>query len=100
MTGKEFSDTDAWRSQISADLAEAKERMQDMERQHKLLQTAVSVNTDICNDVKKNTDEIVEFFEAGKGTFKFFKMVGGIAKWFTAVSVAAAAFYMMAKGGK
>ena len=77
---------DEWRTDIS-------KRMKVMETQHVALKTAVEVNTAICGDVKKNTDDIVEFFTAGKGFFKVASYIGRIAKWLAAVAAACGAIY-------
>lgn len=62
------------------------------------LEAAVAKNTALTEAVKKNTDDIVAFFEAGKGTFKVLKAVGVAAKWVTTVTVACAALYVMWRG--
>ena len=85
--GKPLDSTNAWR--INYD--------------HRLDELAKSVdeNTKMTVDIKRNTDEIVDFFEAGKGTFKFFKIVGEFAKWISACGAALALAYVYLKtGGK
>lgn len=57
------------------------------------LETAVTKNTGITAEIKKNTDDIVEFFEAGKGFFKVASYIGKIAKWVAAVAAAIGAIY-------
>ena len=63
------------------------------------VEAAVLENTKITAEIKRNTDDIVEFFQAGQGTFKFLRMVGGVAKWFTAVAAAVAVVFLMWKSG-
>ena len=38
--------------------------------------------------IKNNTDEIVAFFEAGKGFFTVVRAVGGVAKWVAIIAAA------------
>jgi len=38
--------------------------------------------------IKQNTDEIVQFFEAGKGFFTVVRTVGSAAKWVAIVAAA------------
>lgn len=56
-------------------------------------------NARMILDIKKNTDDIVEFFETGRGTLKFLKYVGAVAKWISAVAAAVAITWLMWKGG-
>ena len=48
---------------------------------------------------RKNTDEIVEFFEAGKGFFSVVRVVGTVAKWVTTVAAALVVMWALAKYG-
>jgi len=38
--------------------------------------------------IKQNTDEIVQFFEAGKGFFTVVRTVGAAAKWVAVIAAA------------
>lgn len=46
-------------------------------------------NSTVIEAIKTNTDEIVEFFQAGKGFFTVVRAVGSVARW---VAIIAAAF--------
>lgn len=59
-----------------------------MKDQHKELRRAVDMNTEITTTIKENTEEIIDFFKAGKGFFKTMGYLGKIAKWITAVAAA------------
>lgn len=64
------------------------------------LELAVHENTVLTADIKKNTDDIVDFFRAGQGTFKFLKMIGIAAKWVTSIGAAIALVFVLWKSGK
>ena len=84
---------DPWRAEISV-------RMRHMQEQIEEGKRAVEVNTKMTADIKRNTDDIVLFFEAGRGTFKALKVIGIIAKWVTTVAAAVAVAFLIWKGGK
>lgn len=77
---------DPWRADIT-------QRMQVMEGQHVALREAVEANTDITKSIQTNTDEIIEFFKAGKGFFTMIGYLSKAAKWITAILAAAGAIY-------
>lgn len=81
-----------WRTDIA-------KRIQEIEMQHTGLRRAIDDNTAMTVDIKKNTDDIVIFFQDAKGTFKALKVVGAIAKWFTAIAGAVALVFVWWKGG-
>ena len=83
---------DPWRADItqSIDLLKA---------QHGEIRAAVDQNTVITNDIKNNTEEIIEFFKAGKGFFTTVGYVAKLAKWITAIA-AAIGIVWIAKGDK
>jgi hypothetical protein len=83
---------DKWRTDIA-------KRIQEMEAQHTGLKRAIDDNTAMTVDIKKNTDDIVEFFLAAQGTFKALRVIGSIAKWFTAIAGAVAIVFVWWKGG-
>ena len=64
------------------------------------LEFAVTQNTSMTADIKKNTDDIVVFFEAGKGFFKVASYIGKIAKWITVVVAAIGAVYAAMRFGQ
>lgn len=52
-------------------------------------------------DIKKNTEEIVAFFNAGKGFFAVVRWLGTFAKWVSYIgAVAAATWAAMKMGGR
>lgn len=56
-------------------------------------------NTALTHAIKKNTDEIVAFFEAGKGFFQVVRGVGIFAKWVTTIGAAIVIFWLVFKYG-
>jgi len=51
------------------------------------------------NEIKKNTSELLEAWSDAKGALKALALIGGIARWITAVAGASALFYMWLKKG-
>jgi len=82
---------DPWRADIT-------QSINLLKSQHSEIRAAVDQNTIITNDIKANTEEIIEFFKAGKGFFITLSYLGKAAKWVTAISgaiaVAWAAFHL------
>ena len=70
--------TDPWREDIT-------ERMYRVE--------------ELAEHTKKDTGEIIEFFEAAKGAFTVLGWLGKVAKWVTAISAAAAIIWALVKTG-
>ena len=64
------------------------------------LEYAVAKNTNITSEIKRNTDDIVEFFQAGQGTIKALRILGIIAKWVTTVAAAVAVAFVLWRGSK
>ncbi len=56
-------------------------------------------NTALTAAIKTNTDEIVAFFEAGKGFFQVVRGVGIVAKWVTTIGGAVVILWLMFKYG-
>lgn len=56
-------------------------------------------NTALTAAIKTNTDEIVAFFEAGKGFFQVVRGVGIVAKWVTTIGAAIVVFWFVFKYG-
>lgn len=80
--GERRRDDNRWQ-EITQDISTLK-------AQHGEIRKAVDENTVITNDIKKNTEEIIEFFKAGKGFFKIAGYAGTVAKWVTAIAAAIA----------
>lgn len=76
---------DSWRSLVT-------ERIDSLEKQ-------IAANTTITEAIKSNTDEIVEFFQAGKGFFVVVRSVGALAKWIAYIAAAAGLAWGIAKFG-
>lgn len=76
---------DPWRHQVT-------ERMDGFDKR-------LAENTTLTAAIKSNTDEIVRFFEAGKGFFQVVRVVGTIAKWVTTVAAAFVVIWALAKYG-
>lgn len=51
------------------------------------------------NEIKANTKELLEAWSDAKGALKALALIGGIARWVTAVAGASALFYMWLKKG-
>lgn len=69
---------DPWRHTVT-------ERMDGMDRQ-------IAV-------IRRNTDDIVAFFEAGRGFFQVVRIVGTVAKWVTTVAAALVVVWFVFKVG-
>ncbi len=54
---------------------------------------------ELSQAIKANTDEIVAFFEAGKGFFQVVRVVGTIAKWITTIGGAVVVLWLVFKYG-
>lgn len=76
---------DPWRHAIT-------ERMDAFDR-------TMAENTAITKLIKANTEEIVAFFEAGKGFFQVVRFVGTVAKWVTTVAAALVVFWFVFRHG-
>ena len=68
-----------------------------MEHRQDGLKSAIDANSAMTLDIKKNTDDIVEFFVAAQGTFKVLKAMGTVAKWMTTVAGAFALVWLFLK---
>lgn len=77
---------DPWRADItqSIDL---------LKSQHGEIRAAVDENTAVTNEIKTNTEELIEFFKAGKGFFTTVGYVAKFAKWLTAIAAAVGAVW-------
>lgn len=56
-------------------------------------------NTVLTQNIKANTDEIVDFFLAGKGFFQVAAAVGSLAKWIAIIAAATGIAYGIVKFG-
>jgi len=74
-------------------------RMEALERGLKTNTDITQANSTVIQAVKANTDEIVEFFQAGKGFFIVVRSVGTIAKWIAYIAAAFGIAWGMAKFG-
>lgn len=54
------------------------------------LSDKIDVNTAATNDIKKNTDELVDLFRAGTVVIGFFRGCGVVAKWFGSIGISLA----------
>lgn len=76
---------DPWRHSVT-------ERMDGFDRR-------LAENTVLTAAIKTNTDDIVAFFEAGRGFFQVVRIVGTVAKWVTTVAAAFVVFWFIFKHG-
>lgn len=81
----ERREDDPWRHSVT-------ERMDGFDRR-------LAENTALTAAIKTNTDEIVAFFEAGKGFFQVVRGVGIVAKWVTTIGGAVVILWLMFKYG-
>lgn len=54
---------------------------------------------ELAEHTKKDTGEIIEFFNSAKGAFNVLGWLGRIAKWVTAISAAAVVLWALVKTG-
>lgn len=76
---------DPWRHTVT-------ERMDAFDRR-------LAENTSLTAAIKANTDEIVAFFQAGKGFFTIVRGVGAIARWLAIIAAACGIAYGIVKFG-
>ncbi len=76
---------DHWRRQVT-------DRMDAFEAR-------LAENTSVTHAIKTNTDEIIEFFQAGKGFFVVVRSVGALARWVAIIAAAAGIAYGVVKFG-
>lgn len=81
-----FAEMDRRLQIFEANLAENTKVTQS--NQDSIQRLEVSVST-----VAKNTEDIVEFFQAGKGAFKFLGWIGTLAKWIGYIAAAFGSLY-------
>lgn len=75
------------------------DRMEGFEAAMRDQAKALAENTTVTNAIKANTDEIVAFFQAGKGFFTVVRAVGIAAKWITSIAAAAVLLWALFKYG-
>jgi hypothetical protein len=81
-----FADMDRRLNELTSDLAENTKATKSNAASIGRLETSVK-------SVEKNTAEIVEFFQAGKGAFKFLGWLATAAKWVGYIAAAFTALY-------
>lgn len=74
------------------------ERRKDDPWRHSVTERIDAIDSQIAV-IRKNTEEIVEFFEAGKGFFSVVRGVGVIAKWVTTIAAAVVVFWFVFRHG-
>lgn len=74
-------------------------RVKALEDAHDELNRKVDANTKITASIKSDTGDIVDFFNAGKGTFKVLGWLGKGIKWVSSVALAIGAVYAAWKYG-
>lgn len=79
--------------------AQIHDRMEGFDAAMRQQAQALAENTSVTNAIKANTDEIVQFFEAGKGFFAVVRWTGVAAKWVTTISAALVVLWAVAKFG-
>ena len=72
----------------------------DITQRMNVLETTLAQNTATTNEIKSNTDEIVQFFKAGKGFFTMMGYFGKVLKWCGAVAAAVTAVWAAREIGK
>ena len=77
------------------------ERLDSLESGHVLLQTAVNKNSAVVEEIKKDTGDIIEFFDNAAGFIKTVTWLGSVAKiLLIAGSSLAALWYAITHAGK
>ena len=71
---------------IRADQAQSRAEQAEIRAEQKLLREKIEKNSE-------ENEIIIEFFKAGRATFKFFGMVGNLIKWVGAVAAAIAVIW-------
>ena len=100
-TNKSLDDTHAWKARYDSRLDALARSVDENTRMTAEAVLLTSGNGAKIEKIERNTNEIVAFFEAGKGTFKALKFIGIVAKWITSVAAAVAvAFLIWKSGGK
>lgn len=74
------------------------ERCKDDPWRHQVTERIDAIDGQIAV-IRKNTEEIVAFFEAGKGFFQVVRVVGTIAKWITTIGGAVVVLWLVFKYG-
>lgn len=69
------------------------ERVASVEENLVKLQTAFADHKEVTYQIKKDTSEIVEFFQNAKQSAKFIIFAGKFAKWITALIAGSAVIY-------
>lgn len=75
------------------------ERMESFDAAIREQRAVLDANTSMTKEIKTNTDEIVQFFQAGKGFFAVVRATGALAKWVTAIAAAFAIGWALTKYG-
>ena len=83
--GEDRRGDDRWRAEVRRQIEDMNVRLDE--------------NTSITHAIKQNTDEIVEFFQAGKGFFAVVRAVGGVARWVAIIAAASGIAWGIAKFG-
>jgi hypothetical protein len=86
-------ETGSWRADIT-------QRMEAYEENQVLMAQAIDSNTELTEQIKKNTDDIVHAFKALKGTITVAGWVVTLAKALTAIAIAIGAGYWFFKTGE
>lgn len=74
-------------------------RWSEMTGRMDAFEEALQANTEITRDIKSNTDEIIAFFQSGKGFFRAMAMIGAGARWVLKVSAALAVVWAVFRYG-
>lgn len=79
--------------------AQIHERMESFDKAMRDQAEALKANTTLTQEVKKNTEQIVDFFNAGRGFFTVVRFLGFVAVWITKVAAAAGIVWVLWKYG-
>lgn len=74
-------------------------RIAELSQRIAKVEAGLANNTTLTEAVKRNTDEIVEFFQAGKGFFTVVRSVGTMAKWIATIAAGLGIAYGIVKFG-
>ena len=65
----------------------------DNQRRLMALETAMAANTALTQDLRSDTQELLDLFRTAKGGFRVVGWIGTFAKWSTGLAAAAMALY-------
>jgi hypothetical protein len=95
-TGPERRKTETeWRSAVERRFAEGSQTMAAMRDELRTNTQATAATQEIAQATQARVEEMLDFFESMKGAWKFFDLLGRLAKPVGAIAMAGAAVYSL-----